>query len=711
MRKIIALLPILSLMLLSGCIWNWLDPVNDEELEAVDLGLPSGVKWASKNLGAKNPEDLGTNSTWPSNPTEDSILNMDDDIVSSRLGPEWRMPTQWEFRELLMCCKWEPTQRNGKQGYKVTSKINSNSLFIPVVTQRLLFSDEVTETFYWTSCAADDDKAVALSVLEQSLIEKTRSNNMYFRPVMAGREEPKDFSLSGCPPKVPAGSVFYPEVSYFPSDAINKSLVWKSNDEQIAVIDKEGFIYALSPGRVEIQVTSPVLGKTEFYILTVADYCVPKMIDLGLPSGTLWASHDLGAIDDNTAGLGFAWGEVRPKLYFTQSEYNGSRCSYTDGTNYLKQEDDAATVILGKEWRIPSPADYSELAENCNITYTQEEGRKGFVLTSKINGNSIFFPSQAISPKFWTSQMYYDDHRKSQAVKIYNNINSFSIYSFSDFRYEGKRIRPVYGGTRPASDFSVTNPEFTMYIGETAPAPIVYRQIVPGASRSVEWKSSSPDIVSVDDEGNLTARYFGEATILAYVRSSGCSARCHVTVPGHRGMVPIDLGLPSRTKWASCNLGAQTDKDLGYFLSFGEAQPKDDYSQETYTGWHEDPVTAILGKHWRMPSAWEMAELFSVNGRTYRRTRGDATGNGEIPSWWLCDKSSAFIFVLPAGGYMDGKENIQSANAYYWCTNEGSPWYFHDIPYTDDPYAAGPDEPRPSDSPHLGMLVRPVWVD
>lgn len=124
--------------------------------EWVDLGLPSGLKWATCNVGASTPEAYGNYYAWGETKTK-SIYTEDNsptygkdlatlkaegiidangqlnrlyDAASTNLGSTWRMPTKEEFDELSNKCKWEWTSLNGKNGYKVTGP-NGNSIFLP----------------------------------------------------------------------------------------------------------------------------------------------------------------------------------------------------------------------------------------------------------------------------------------------------------------------------------------------------------------------------------------------------------------------------------------------------------------------------------------------------------------------------------------------------------------------------------------------------
>jgi hypothetical protein len=135
---------------------------NISEPQAVDLGL--SVKWADRNVGASSPSDYGSFFAWgETRPKNDygkstlkycldyeshlynkyntksnygtidnkSHLDLSDDAAHANWGGKWRMPTNEEQNELREKCTWTWTSQGGRNGYKVTSKANGNSIFLP----------------------------------------------------------------------------------------------------------------------------------------------------------------------------------------------------------------------------------------------------------------------------------------------------------------------------------------------------------------------------------------------------------------------------------------------------------------------------------------------------------------------------------------------------------------------------------------------------
>lgn len=148
--------------------------------EYVDLGLPSGLKWATCNIGAENPEDYGDYNSWGEIDSEERKLgfspynwvfydyNTDSynvpskdisgtqyDAARQKWGELWRIPTRSEFQELVDNCSWTWTVVNGKNGYKIQNKNDKNGdwIFLPAAGYRLQREPPHTGTegYYWTS--------------------------------------------------------------------------------------------------------------------------------------------------------------------------------------------------------------------------------------------------------------------------------------------------------------------------------------------------------------------------------------------------------------------------------------------------------------------------------------------------------------------------------------------------------------------------------
>ncbi len=190
------------------------------------------------------------------------------------------------------------------------------------------------------------------------------------------------------------------------------------------------------------------------------------LVDLGLPSGLLWAECNLGASSSEEYGNYYAWGETSPKSSYSWSNYkwcNGSETSLTkyntlsangtvDNKTVLDPEDDAATVALGDGWYTPTYADFSELCNtsNCTWSFTTQKGVSGCLFTSVNNGNTLFLPLaggyQATTlftgfGYYWTSVM---SSSQPQYAAFLDMEDSEVDLGYVIPRYLGLSIRPVY---------------------------------------------------------------------------------------------------------------------------------------------------------------------------------------------------------------------------------------------------------------------------
>ena len=201
--------------------------------------------------------------------------------------------------------------------------------------------------------------------------------------------------------------------------------------------------------------------------MDIKNSIVDGYVNLGLPSGTLWAACNVGATNPEDYGDYFAWGETKGynagKTSFDRSTYKWCKdgddyaitkyCTekrynhdgITDNKTELEPEDDAAYVNCGPEWRMPR--------ELFNDNYTTTKGTKlngvyGFKITSKTNGNSIFLPAAGYRHAgsffhenegfYWSRTLYYLPHC-AWRMKIYNTGMEFE----DSGRSWGGSVRPV----------------------------------------------------------------------------------------------------------------------------------------------------------------------------------------------------------------------------------------------------------------------------
>lgn len=189
-------------------------------------------------------------------------------------------------------------------------------------------------------------------------------------------------------------------------------------------------------------------------------------VDLGLPSGTLWATCNIGANTPEGYGNYFAWGETQPKDTYNWSTYqycNGSNNSltkycnnssygyngFTDNLTTLLPGDDAATANWGSDWRMPTKAEFDELYNNTTRTWTQQGGVNGWLFTAA-NSNSLFLPAAGCrwgvdleyaggDGNYWSSSLH--SSHPDNAWNFYFNSGSYSMHGSS--RSNGRSVRAV----------------------------------------------------------------------------------------------------------------------------------------------------------------------------------------------------------------------------------------------------------------------------
>ena len=193
-----------------------------------------------------------------------------------------------------------------------------------------------------------------------------------------------------------------------------------------------------------------------------------EWVDLGLPSGTLWATMNVGASKPEDYGDYFAWGETTPKDVYEWSTYKWCMgdwyqlTKYCDNSNFgyngfvdnkteLDSEDDAATANWGLGWRMPSSEQMQELCNNCTSEWTTRNGVNGRLFTSNINGASLFLPAAGCGWGFGLfgdgSDGYYwsrtlDGSYPSYAYGLYLCSSNVS-WDYGYERYFGSSVRAV----------------------------------------------------------------------------------------------------------------------------------------------------------------------------------------------------------------------------------------------------------------------------
>lgn len=373
--------------------------------EWIDLGLPSGTRWATCNVDASATHLPGRLYSWgetivKSSYTESNTPNYGRDIAdfsgdkaydvaTAKWGEGWRMPTKEEFDELVYYCYWRYVQREGRWGAEFTSSVNGNSIFLPA-------------TGY--------------------------------------KDGTKHYEASGC------GSY------------------WTSTPWQSAEYKSGAHEYHFGGALGEAGISERYYG---YAIRPVTDYDVDTnvipvsgeinghpWVDLGLPSGTKWATQNLGANAVDQDGEHYAWGEVYP--YADKHSTKNDMYDKESGDIAGDAHYDVACALWGGTWRLPTEEEFNELITNCTFEWTSIGRRYGVKITSRTNGNYIFLPASGVHESRYAESIYPTDinetacywsstparsnyHHKAYGIKL----NKTMIIMLSHTRFYGYSIRPV----------------------------------------------------------------------------------------------------------------------------------------------------------------------------------------------------------------------------------------------------------------------------
>ena len=360
-----------------------------------------------------------------------------------------------------------------------------------------------------------------------------------------------------------------------------------------------------------------------------------EYVDLGLPSGNLWAKCNLGASAPEAYGDYYAWGEVEPKQEYTKSNHKWykegapsqgfTKYNNEDGKLTLEDEDDAVIQKLGNGWRTPTLADFRELTNQkyTTIEKTTLNGVAGYQITSKKNKKSIFIPCAGFknSEKPQT-RFISDDEEVAVCMTNLRRIDNM-VYNAWTFAFQNDRIGR-YGKRRP-------------------------------------------DGISIRP-----------------VKGPG------VPVPNNC----VDLGLTSGLLWAKCNLGTTDPTKLGDYYAWAETSTKKKYYSDNYKHFkidggikvlkynekdgktvldlNDDAARANIGAGYRIPTKEDWEELLEdCKWEAVTTTLSeiiDPSQTKVIARWKVTGPSGNSIVLPMTSGFRGDGWGVQPDNDTYYTT-------------------------------------------
>ena len=175
---------------------------------------------------------------------------------------------------------------------------------------------------------------------------------------------------------------------------------------------------------------------TQFNVIAIQSQTAAAptgFVDLALPSGLLWCEHNVGASTPYEDGLYFSWGNVIGHTgtdgYDFGSSNDGPYASTPGaaltGNIPANNTYDAARHNMGAPCRLPTVGEFQELNSNCDSEWTDEDGVAGRRFTSRINGNSIFFPASGL--RYGTSLIYRGSNGRYWSSSLYSQASGYGV--------------------------------------------------------------------------------------------------------------------------------------------------------------------------------------------------------------------------------------------------------------------------------------------
>ncbi len=483
-------------------------------------------------------------------------------------------------------------------------------------------------------------------------------------------------------------------------------------------------------------------------------YGEPKMlglefVDLGLPSGLKWANINIGSQTPIDRGSLYAWGETftRSYHYDNSSSYSYYRQDIGDdigGTLY-----DAAQVNWKGPWRMPSKADFEELAANCTQVYTTLYGKNGFLFTSKINRKTVFLPATGYHhqstldwnsesswrPLYWTSTRNPDNQESAYTYETNSNQKNGPMFMVKELRgHYGFGVRPVALVNNTLDDESMiqlTTDSVHWEVGDNEATLYGYLlglRYNPKATESGFVYATKPNITENTEGVRWLKTSEGEGAHVAngvFHLTTDQSIKPNDSVYYYRAYVKVDgkyyfanerefgrrlvnLGLDSHTLWANINLGASSCDDSGDYYAWGETTAKTSFSRpDTYpdlgadiAGSSNDAAHVNWGGLWRLPTRDDVNELLT------RCTWTEVTKYDQ-PMYKVVGPSGDSIFIAKRGSMSGTSVANDGTRASFWTSNlNDTEGYDKDNAYGTSFYGAN----RTIDAVarYLGYTIRPV---
>ncbi|MCR5152714.1 MAG: hypothetical protein K6A98_06135, partial [Prevotella sp.] len=710
----------------------------------VDLGLP--VKFLNHNMGAFAPEEYGGyfafgeiedkgnytsgNYTYNTSNGLTNIRKTEYDVATVKLGDNFSMPTDKEYQMLIDSCTWTWSQLNGLNGYKIKGK-NDNYLFMPAAGWRSGTTDKdfTTRGVYYTSCLVSKKSNnywyLTFNSSSHSLSTATDPySGQSIRPVMSSSVQSVDGSSLQVQTDSAQWRATQMTATLFGQLTGYDNLKVKSGAEIGFVVGDTTTVDMTTGTAVRATVTNDGIYSASFsmpkdtvyfyraYVKCGDDTAYGDVlqfgrsfIDLALPSGTKWANINVGAVSPENDGNYFAWGETEDKSSFTRANhkwYKDATYIYADGMDNVQATHyDAASMNWGGTWMTPDYADLKELIDNCDFAVSSFNGMKGYTVTSRINGNSFFFPLAGYNHT--SSYLDYAYMLSSQTTKASNieiyDIKNNTLTTFTN-REDGATVRAVYKTNASAADGTPlyirtlsAGKRFNNGVeSDTLKAVIRGLESITGTVPTVGFRYWKDGTDAATTALTVNAIPAADGHIQAIVTGLDAGATYNVEAFVNNGSTVsygntqkidvvefVDLGLS--VKWANVNIGAANSTEIGHCYRWGALNEyrntTQQYGEYVDLPASRDVITQQWGADYRIPSKDDYNEL--INGCTWEYTTRDG-----VEGYLITGKKEGFTnnsIFLPNKCYWQVKNSngyhLQDGWADYWTSSTVS----HDNAY------------------------------
>lgn len=647
----------------------------------IDFGL--GVRWADRNLGAASAKDPGLLIGWgdttltnystklqyfPTTTAPAQISASQYDVAKVKWDESWHMPTEAELQELIDACNWEWVNDVENDSVGVVGKLKTDeakTIFFPAAGYRQgkTEADKTAKGYYWTGMlgqATDKAKARMMSFSEgtptPTVAEDFRYLGLAIRPVTGPVVVPTGLGTVTASSIEAQSATVTATLTGDLEDAPQVTIKYGTSADNLAytkTVDE-------AASTITINLTG-LLQNTTYYVKVILQtdngtfdqtisfdtkkqdkFPVAEAVNLGLSSGTKWASWNMGSTSamhvPETQYARYGWGDPTGEVHsLYASDYLISQnTSFKNGNiiDIAGTQYDIATVQWGTGWRLPRQSDFEELIRECTAergTFTDANGVSHYgIKFIGPNGRSILLPAAGL--------------RNSKG----NLVSDNSLCA--------------YWASTNLNNVSVPIPiVYSTSLSVDSKGPIYYQLAI----RPVYEETSGSSSGSGGGESG------GESGGEPGGESGGDSGQTQPETPSAGNAVDLGLSI----YWADRNVGSSSASNVGYYIPWGDTQSRSDYSQSTYIHYKNnayvvtglqplpaqyDAASQVWGGDWRMPTMEEWSDLINYcdwveEGDGFRVYKKGST------------KKSESIY-LPTSGYKITDKGSVTTMSLSYCT-------------------------------------------